>query len=50
MSSKTPPMVCYYCNKTIDRYYWIPTTRVGVYAACCKSCRDELLKDKGAEA
>lgn len=44
-------MICYYCSKTIEsRYYWIPTTRVGVYAACCKSCRDELLKDKGAEA
>lgn len=43
-------MICYYCNKTIEsRYYWMPTARAGIYALCCKSCRDELLKDKEAK-
>lgn len=43
----TPPMVCYYCGKPIaSSYYWVPTPRAGVAVACCKGCRDELLKDK----
>ena len=45
---KYPPMVCYYCGRQIDRYYWIPTPRAGIYAACCKDCREARLKGEGA--
>jgi len=39
-------MTCYFCGKTITgTAYWVPTPRVGIYAAVCAECEKKAGKE-----